>query len=369
MDINQVGFEVDFLPVGEGEKSGDAIVMRWGNLFANPLQQTVVVIDGGYVTNGDDVVSHITEYYKTDVVNLVISTHPHSDHIGGLEMVLRKLKVGCLAMHRPWSTEHTKGIADLFVNGKVTDQSVRKRLREGLDAAYSLEQFARKQNVKIVENSFAGTYLEQNSGKFEIIGPSKKYYESLIPQFRTTPIPVNLSRTRTYTTEEQIEVKRETLADETLDDTGETSAENDTSMITLLTVAGRSLLFTGDAGMPALRGAVQKLQANGFEFSSLSLIQVPHHGSVHNIGPKLLDEILGKKLMSEQKIRSAFVSAASNNDKKHPSKRVTNAFRRRGTFVYGTFGKKLMHFFNAPDRAGWVDVPDIPFHSNVEIIK
>jgi hypothetical protein len=30
---NEIGYEIDFLPVGEGEKSGDAIALRWGNLL------------------------------------------------------------------------------------------------------------------------------------------------------------------------------------------------------------------------------------------------------------------------------------------------------------------------------------------------
>ena len=40
-----MGYEIDFLPVGD--KSGDAIALRYGNLFGQRTEQTVVVVDGG----------------------------------------------------------------------------------------------------------------------------------------------------------------------------------------------------------------------------------------------------------------------------------------------------------------------------------
>ena len=41
-----MGYEVDFLPVGDGEKSGDAISLRFGNLFGGRNEQVVIIIDG-----------------------------------------------------------------------------------------------------------------------------------------------------------------------------------------------------------------------------------------------------------------------------------------------------------------------------------
>jgi len=51
-------FEIDFLPVEAGEKSGDAIAFRtWrGNYF------WVFVLDGGYADSGDALVEHINYY-------------------------------------------------------------------------------------------------------------------------------------------------------------------------------------------------------------------------------------------------------------------------------------------------------------------
>lgn len=370
MDTNQIGYEVDFLPVGEGEKSGDAIAMRWGTLQAKPPQQTVVVIDGGYTANGDDLVKHITNHYKTNTVDLVVSTHPHADHIGGLDTVVRELNVLVLAMHRPWLREHTAGIADLFINGRVTDKSVRDNLKEGLDAAYALEQLAStKPGLTLVE-PLAGRYLEKNGGKFQILAPTPRFYEELLPQFRATPTPIDDTQDRSYSGKEVITSQSESVTRETLDDQGETSAENDSGAICCLTINGTTLLFTGDAGMPALNAAAARMAAIGIDPTTVSFIQVPHHGSVHNIGPRLLNCLVGPKLAVPQKIKTAFVSVASRTeDITHPSKRVTNAFKRRGAEVYPTAGNTIMHQVNSLPRDGWGPVQVIPFHTVVEMYK
>src|SRR5580693_2236869 len=89
------GFEIDFLPVGEG-RSGDAIALRFGNLTGERKDQVVVVIDGGFKESGEKLVEHIKSYFNTDYVDTVISTHPDADHASGLSVVLETLSVGQL---------------------------------------------------------------------------------------------------------------------------------------------------------------------------------------------------------------------------------------------------------------------------------
>ncbi|MCC7897533.1 MBL fold metallo-hydrolase, partial [Escherichia coli] len=82
-----MGYEIDFLAVGE-KKSGDAICIRWGNLHGSRDEQKVVVIDAGYASTGEQVIEHIEKYYRTKTIDLLISTHPDGDHVGGLTSVL-----------------------------------------------------------------------------------------------------------------------------------------------------------------------------------------------------------------------------------------------------------------------------------------
>ncbi|MFH1904449.1 MAG: MBL fold metallo-hydrolase, partial [bacterium] len=105
-------YEVDFLPVGEESKGGDAIALRIWNPSEGFSSQFVMVIDGGTKNAGEALVEHIKKYYDTEDVDVVLATHCHSDHTSGLSVVLEKLKVKSLYMHKPW--EHSENITNLF---------------------------------------------------------------------------------------------------------------------------------------------------------------------------------------------------------------------------------------------------------------
>jgi hypothetical protein len=57
------GYEIDFLPVGKGKHSGDALALRWlmnGRYY-------VMVYDGGDQDAGSRLVRHIKEFYDTEL--------------------------------------------------------------------------------------------------------------------------------------------------------------------------------------------------------------------------------------------------------------------------------------------------------------
>jgi hypothetical protein len=64
-----MAYEVDFMAVGDGEKSGDAIALRFGNLVGPRSEQKVFVIDGGTKESGEKLVEHIQKYYGTTRVD------------------------------------------------------------------------------------------------------------------------------------------------------------------------------------------------------------------------------------------------------------------------------------------------------------
>ena len=108
------------------------------------------------------------------------------------------------------------------------------------------------------------------------------------------------------------------------------------------------------------------LDSIGFDCSKIRFVQVPHHGSQRNVGPTILNRLLGPKLQAEANLRTGFVSVAKCDDPKHPSKKVMNAFRRRGVPVHATAGMGKRHHFQAPDRVGWSASVPLPFYSEVE---
>ncbi|MCR9095668.1 MAG: MBL fold metallo-hydrolase [bacterium] len=358
-----MGYEIDFLPAGGGSHSGDAITLRFGNLYGTRQEQTVIVIDGGFKSTGEKLVEHIRTTYGTAIVDLVISTHPDSDHTNGLAVVLEELEVKNLAMHQPW--KHTEDIADLFKDGRVTNNSVSEHLQRSLESAKTLEEIAQSKGIPIIE-PFEGT--TGWDGTVRVVGPSVEYYESLLPEFRGTPdaaSPTTVVGKAARGLMDFVRTVAEGFGIETLGDDGETSAENNSSVILLLSVNGQTALLMGDAGMPALTRAADYLDSIGFNSDTLQLIQVPHHGSRRNVGPTILDRLLGPRLDRDQKLRTALVSCAPDGAPKHPAKKVTNAFRRRGAWVYEVKSATTHHSRDAPDR-GWVQAVPTPVYDVVE---
>jgi beta-lactamase superfamily II metal-dependent hydrolase len=363
-----MAYEIDFLPVGDGG-SGDAIAMRFWDVGANPPQQTVVVIDGGTKESGAALVEHLGIHYKTTTVNGAICTHSDADHASGLIEVLENCKVERLLMHLPWT--HFADLDKFLTEETITTDKLKQHFKKSLDGARALEALARKKRIQIYE-PFSDTVASNDS--FSILGPSKKFYEDLLQSFRCVPEsfakPPELVRKAVEAVTEAIakwvEEKWhiETLADPKENDC---SAENNSSVILLFKDGNEKFLFTSDAGVPALTEAVNFAASKGIDLKTVNALQVPHHGSKHNVGPTILDQILGPRTLQPQPTKSAIVSASKGGEPKHPSRRVVNAFMRRQSRVFPTQGRTICHYGNgAPIRKGWSPLTPLNFFNEVE---
>ncbi|WP_445354269.1 ComEC/Rec2 family competence protein [Microbulbifer sp. EKSA008] len=355
-----MGYEVDFLGVGDESKSGDAIAIRFGNLHGGRDEQTVVVIDGGFKDTGATLVAHIKEHFGTNQVDIVINTHPDQDHINGLETVLDELDVKELWIHQPW--EHNQGLAQHFKDGRVSDNSLSERLKQNLEKAWSLVQLAESKGV-VIREPFTGE--QDTSGILKVLGPSLEYYESLIPDFEGMPERAPVTEAAQSIFDKAVAaIKRffATWGDDQINDEGVTSAKNNSSVITQLVIDGRRLLFTGDAGIQALEMAADQVDGctSGAE---LKLMQIPHHGSKRNIGTTVLNRLIGEPVIQgESRGITAIASTAKEGEPKHPRKAVMNAFTHRGVNVLATRGQGIRHHHHAPDREGWGGLEPEPYH-------
>jgi len=336
-----MAFEVDFLGVGRGERSADAIALRITDATA-PTGQRVMVIDGGTQDSGEELVAHVQSYYGTKYVDYVVLTHPDADHASGLTVVLDKLSVGTLVMHKPW--EHANEIRSMFFNDRIPISRLEGKLERALQNAKDLEVIANRKRIPIVE-PFAG--VGNASGSFLVLGPTEQYYQSLICDFRSTPQAKEspMLQALRAAAEKGLEWVSETLQFETLTDGGVTSAENNSSAIILVSDGQNRLLFTGDAGIPALLQATGFADSSGNAVTGLKCLQVPHHGSRRNLGPSVLDRLSGTD--------KAFVSCCKDGAPKHPSQRVINALVRRRAEVFTTCGKSIRWADGFPARDGW----------------
>jgi beta-lactamase superfamily II metal-dependent hydrolase len=354
-------YEIDYIPVGDGERSGDAICLRFGNLSGSRSEQVIMVVDGGDKTSGEALVNHIREYYPTNQdgyndIDYVVSTHPDSDHASGLCTVLEELKVGKLLMHQPW--DHMADIKNSFIDGRWTARGLGEKVQKSLTHASELKKIATQKGIEIIE-PFQG--IKTTDSTIHILGPSKEFYEEMLLGFRSTPkaetIPGFLG-TLIKKVEEVIEFIEDGWDLDLLNnDDDTTSAENNTSTIILLTLDDRRILFTADAGKTALLRAIEYADGLNISLTSMELLHVPHHGSKRNLSTKILKKI---------NARIAHISATGESIK-HPSKKVINALQKNGVSIVNVSRKQSVLYHNLANSRGWTGVLEKePFYNKVE---
>jgi beta-lactamase superfamily II metal-dependent hydrolase len=347
-----MGVEVDILAVGDGARSGDAIAVRYGDALRG---YRVVIIDGGTKEAGERLVQHVRQVYRTNRANDVLNTHPDGDHASGLTVVVEQLQVDRVWMHRPW--HYAENIRHLFRDGRITDNSLEQRFREALQSAHELEATAIARRVPISE-----PYQGAQIGPFTVLSPHADWYvNKLVPNFRGAPALKQAGFDATLkaildAAKSGVKWVQETIGIETLSEEGETSAQNESSVVMCGNFDGHKLLITGDAGLLALVRAYEYATRIGLRLDDLWMLQVPHHGSRNNVTPSILNLIKG---------RFAIASAAAKDDI-HPRRVVTNALRRRGAKVYATKGVSLRLHVGMGDRDGWGRATEIPFYEWVE---
>jgi beta-lactamase superfamily II metal-dependent hydrolase len=338
-----MGYEVHFLPVGNRYKSGDAIAVRWGA----PGASKVLVYDGGSTESGKALVTHVRERYRSSRVDYVVSSHPDGDHASGLLALLQRVEVGELWMHRPWL--HSSAARDAVLAHPPAATPLHNRLRSKLRAARKLEMAALQRGIPIHE-PFQGADI----GSFRVLSPSRDWYlDHLLPAFGR-PLPAAAA-----VPPPPDPADRESWGLELLRESVHTSADNEASVVLWGQFDDQGVLLTGDAGIQALGRAADRAQAEGIDLPGrLSLLQVPHHGSRHNVSPSVLDRLLGPRKPQDdgQATKRAFVSAGAGSTV-HPHAMVTNALLRRGTTPYATQGLVLSHSHRPQPPGGPVALP------------
>ncbi len=365
--------EIEFLPVGQGSKPGDAIVVRYGE----PNSYELVVVDGGTVDSGKAIVEHIrSEFGQQASVSHLVLTHPDGDHACGLREVLSGLPVRNLWLNPPW--EFAGAALPYFANKNWTDRSIAQAIYKEYDIIAEIVAIAQKWSVPIT-----APLTGRSIGPFRVLWPSQRVYPLMLAQFDRTPAPDELALMQAgwwigkqpgafaKLAEKLIakaqKLTRETWENERLKDGGITSATNESSVILYGDFGqGRRVLLTGDAGIVALTEAANYADQNGLALRDFMFVQIPHHGSRRNVGPTILDRLVGPIQPSGAAPRfHAYVSAPPDDDT-HPRKMVVNAFIRRGALVAATQGGKKVFWGGFPPRPGYGPLTPLSFAESVE---
>lgn len=358
-----MAYELDFIGVNEETQDADAIGIRW---IVNNDHYVVGVYDGGIKLYCEKLKEHMETYYfnnsSNEVVDFVICSHSDQDHTSGIKEILESFEVKALYMNRPW--EYVDDVFDKVNDGRITKESLKKRLKEKYKYISELEDIAVEKEIPIFE-AFQGTVIED---KLTILSPSKEFYLELLVESDKTPLIEKASWTSilTRTFKEIVNALIESWSDEKLRENVSTSAENEMSVVLLGDMDEEYFLLTGDAGIRALNKSIE--YADNLFISikdDVKFYQIPHHGGRHNVSPSLLNNMVGN-IVSEGYTNGkvAFVSAGKNSD--HPLKMVVNAYIRRGVKVYKTDGGIIHHHRNMPTRDGWVSINNMGFNKEVE---
>jgi len=343
-------FEIDFLAV-ETKKSGDAICMR----YQISGQTYIHVVDGGFQSTGAVLAEHIRKYYDNPTyIDNVVLTHHDGDHAGGLREILETFDVGALWMLRPW--DYAEELLPLFTRYQSVE-SLKSRLKEDFPNIVALDEIAKRRGIT-VRAPFQGAKI----GAFTVMTPTRKRYLQLIVDSEKTPAASVQASTRSL-----VEMFSAGLAglknmvrafwgEETFP-SGDTSAENEMSVVQYANIADKKILLTGDTGRSGLTEAADYAPYVGLTLPGIDRFQVPHHGSRRNVSSEILDRWLGTKLPAPTLQGSekffAYISSALE-DEDHPRKSVIRAMIHRGAGVHATEGRTICcGSVNRPDRPGW----------------
>jgi beta-lactamase superfamily II metal-dependent hydrolase len=357
-------FTVEFLPVDHGDMSGDSILICYGP----PGNQIVITIDGGTIEAGEALVDHIKRYvplrpnHTLPVIDHAVCTHPDRDHSSGVRVLLEKLPVMNLWMHRPWAD--APDTINLFADKRLTNASLIRRLRDEYSILEEIEMLARQQTTPI-HQPFQGRKI----GDFTVLGPSPTLYSLCMANFDRTPDPHPSVAAPSFMEQLATLAKRkledwdcETLRDP---DPADFRAENESSVVLWGNLDGYQILLTGDAGVHSLAVADAYAKQIGVNINAAHFVQIAHHGSRRSIGPARLNQLFGpRRPRGTEPFRTAFVSA-SKGSTRHPRKSVTNAYQRRGFKVCRTNGGFICYYFGVHNR-DLVPIEPMPFFAEVE---
>lgn len=355
-----MALEIDLLAVGDGTKSGDAILIRYGDLDSGGRNQTVILIDGGYKNTARDIKRILEDYYRCKnsdgkyVIDLMILSHPDLDHVGGLVELSKdpEIEICGLLMQKPWEVVDPED----FKDGRITHKSLENRLRKSFKQAAELyDNVPKAKHLDTTPRCFT-----LNGAKFKILGPFDEFYRKMLLACPKTPdakvIEGKAQKIFCQKIEEEDFIEGQKIEwnyDES------TSEINETSLIILFEYEGHKVLLTGDAGKEALEEAIDTAQNNKIDLTDIDIIKLPHHGSRKNVTPEIMDQLGGEGTR-------CYISCAEGDEGHHPSKRLVNMLNQKGFRVLTTIGGDLYKGFNAPYREEYGPAIRLDYYPTME---
>ena len=320
-------YHIEMLSVG----AADAFILY---VIDAQDEEHLILIDAGNYKDGDKIISHIRKYYNNPVVDLAIVTHCDDDHYGGFVRLLERLRNrdhNAIDIRQFWVNDPGNGHIDIKNVADSNSQRITNNKAKRIYDCEDLNLLELIDTLEICRTEKFATVIKDANGMLTpvsdryysflyIIGPTKRYYESLIPQFRDG-IKYDESDS-SY--RESCDNKTNESFSPTLDAADDDhSAHNQSSMIILFKpLENKKYLFMGDAGRDAFNHI---LTPHKSLIEKIQWLKVPHHGSKHNLDSKMIKWI---------KPKVAYISANSNDE--YANRCTIKALKCSGCDVYST---------------------------------
>lgn len=122
VEVNNItsDLEIYFFDVGQA----DSILIK--------EDEYTMLIDGGNVLDGENIYNYIKTELNINDLDIVVGTHPHEDHIGGLPFIINNLEIGTIYL--PNATTTTKifeSLLDAIENNdyKITVPKINQEIK------------------------------------------------------------------------------------------------------------------------------------------------------------------------------------------------------------------------------------------------
>lgn len=339
-------YEIDMLDV----KNADAFLIHF---FTTEGFEYVVLIDGGNYSDGERITQFIHDNYTQQYIDLAICTHCDKDHFGGIMYLLEQMRDNVkdhVEINKVWIHDPALHVKLGQVRWITKKQTLIVKARSVYDLNGDnlwdvLDELIAKNKIQWTEPFSNPINSKQESGwlgVLSVVGPTREYYASLVPDFRN-----DLQRKEggyKYEEPEDIDITEadETLnkrLDEAIDDP---SSHNKSSVMVLFKPnAFKKYLFAGDA----CRESFDKLKGTPLynSLSHLTWLKVPHHGSIHNLDSTLIQHLHPL---------TAYISTEKYNH--YLSRSVVTALKKIGTDVFATnIHGSMTHMHNTPLHKGY----------------
>lgn len=184
---------IDFIDVGQA----DSILIR--------DQDTVMLIDAGTNEAGETVVSYLENLGITKI-DYLIGTHPHEDHIGGLDDVINNFEIGQIYMPQIETTTKTfEDVLEAIENKNLTVTSPSKgdeiELSQAV-ATFMTEPILDEDNLNL---SSLVIRLEFGNNSFLFMGDAEEENEESISWLKTDVLKVGHHGSSTSSSESFLE--------------------------------------------------------------------------------------------------------------------------------------------------------------------